>query len=161
MARFVWKKLKPQDMEKVLKHLDAMPEGERLLYGLTGKKRNELLSWIWASANKPHALYFTKDRIVLSRRNISGTKEKSRKEFGIGDLAGVRVMTGPLLESIKLEFRDGFTIKLRDVAKHQSDPVERLLNEGTAAFARKGLTDEQLTNAYFTYRFARVIPDLL
>ena len=161
MAKLVWKKLSPGDIETLLTHVEGIPESDRPLYGLVGKKRREFLFWTF-SLNKPHVLYFTNDRVVLSQRSVGGAKEKSRREYGIGDLTDVRVTKGPLLESIKLAFSDGFKIKLRDVPKMQSDPVERVLREGIEAFARNRLSDEQITNCYFAYNFGRLIPtDLL
>jgi hypothetical protein len=161
MAKLVWKKLSPGDIETLLTHIEGIPESDRPLYGLVGIKRREFLMWRF-SLNKRHALYFTNDRVVLSQRSTGGAKEKSRREYSIVDLADVRVIRGPLFESIKLAFRDGFKIKLRDVPKMQSDPVERVLREGTSAFARNRLSDEQITNCYFAYSFARLIPaDLL
>ena len=52
--------------------------------------------------------------------------------------------------------------ELRDVPKTQSDPVKLVFREGTSASARNRLSEEQITNCYYAYNFARLIPkDLL
>lgn len=83
MPKLVWKKLKAADLQKLGQHLDTMPVGERPVYGLVGQKRNELLSWVLVEVNKPHAVIFTHDRVVLSQRSVTGRKEKSRREYPV------------------------------------------------------------------------------
>ena len=161
MAKLVWKKLKEHDVEKFLDHLDSMQEDERPLYGLVGQQRNAFLS-ILIEINKPHALIFTRNSIVLSHRSARGAKEKNRRDYAIDDLVSAEVIRGPLLESLALEFKDGFKIKLRDVQKDQGDQVENFIREGIEAFHRDRLTPVQLTTCYFAYNFAGLIPtDLL
>jgi hypothetical protein len=157
MTKLVWKRLRPRDLEAFLHHLDAMPPADRPLYGLVGKKKTPVLHWIFAAASKLYALYFTNDRIVLSQRNVGGSREKRRIEYAIGDLVGVRITRG-VWHSIRLEFRDGFTIKLGTITRGQCDPVAHVPDEGISAFARDRLSVEQLTNCYFAYAFARLTP---
>lgn len=156
MTKLVWKRLRPRDLEAFLRHLDAMPQAERPIYGLVGKKKIKFLHWVFAAASKLYALYFTQDRVVLSQRNVGGSRERRRIEYPIGDLVAVRVTKGPVWHTIRLEFRDGFTIKLANITRGQCDPIARVPVGGAAALARERLTVEQLTNCYFAYAFARL-----
>ncbi|MGB7294292.1 MAG: PH domain-containing protein [Candidatus Aminicenantales bacterium] len=158
MAKIVWKKLKKEDLNKLIGYLEAMPDDKKPLYGLVGVKRNELLSWIIGSFNKPHVVYFTKDGIVLSRRTLFTLKEVNSRAYPIDGLKNIDVRRGVLLDSIQFEFNDGSKIRLRDVPKHQADPIEKFVTSGVGAFDKSNLSDEQITNCYFAYRNADLIP---
>jgi hypothetical protein len=148
MAKLVWKKLKKEDLEKVRAYLDGLPEAQRPEYALRGVKRNEVLSWIIGSINKPHIVYFTKDKVTVSRRHLFSWKELERKEYSVESLEQVDIRRGVLFDSVEFVFTDGWKIRLRDVAKEQADPVERMLKEGSNAFGGDRLSDVQLTNCY-------------
>lgn len=158
MAKIVWKKLKKEDLNKLISYLEQMPDDKKPLYGLAGVKRNELLSWLIGSFNKPHIVYFTKDNIVLSRRTLFTLKEVNSKVYNINGLNNVSIRRGVLLDSIQFEFDDGLKIRLRDVDKNQSDPIEKFLKVGVGAFDKTTLSDEQITNCYFAYNNAELIP---
>lgn len=158
MAKIVWKKLKKEDLNKLIGYLEQMPEDKKPLYGLIGVKRNELLSWLIGSFNKPHIVYFTKDNIVLSRRTLFAYKEVNSRVYEINGIKNVNIRRGVLLDSIQFEFSDGLKIRLRDVPKNQSDPIENFLKAGVGAFDKTTLSDEQLTNCYFAYKNAELIP---
>jgi hypothetical protein len=58
------------------------------------------------------------------------------------------VRRGPLLESARLSFADGYHVRVGSLPRHQSEPVERFLVEGAAAFDPDGLSARQLTNTF-------------
>lgn len=158
MAKIVWKKLKSEDLNKLIGYLEQMPDDKKPLYGLVGVKRNELMSWLIGSFNKPHIVYFTKDSIILSRRTLFTLKEVNSKVYKVDGLNSVNIRRGVLSESIQFEFNDGLKIRLRDVPKNQSDPIEKFLKVGVGAFDKTTLSDEQITNCYFAYKNAELIP---
>jgi hypothetical protein len=159
MPKFVWKSLKSEDMEKLLGYLEGLPESERPLYGLTGQKPTFLTA---GSATWTHAVHFTADRVVIT--DATSPPNKKTTSHDLGDLLQVDAKKPRLGEfgRLKLGFRDGSSLELMQVSKTQCEPVEALLGEGPAAFARERLSDTQLTNCYYAYDLAGVIPpDLL
>lgn len=160
MPKMVWKQLKPDDLEVVTDALAAMPDAERPLYGFTGVKTS-LWSQIGGGA-KPFVVLFTPDRIVFSKRSVTGTKEAERREFAHGDLTEVSVRNGPLLDSALFRFADGFKVRVGNIPHTQIDPVTRFRREGPGAFEWSRLSPVQKTNCYYTFTTMGVLPrDLL
>jgi len=71
----------------------------------------------------------------------------------------VSVRRGPLLESARLFFADGFSIRVGSLPRRQSQPVERFLKEGAGAFEPARLTPEQLTNTWLACRAMGLLPE--
>ncbi len=160
MPKFVWKSLKPEDMETFLGYVDGLPESERPLYGLTGKKPAFLTA---GSAMWTHAVHFTADQVIVTEVAFVSNK-KTQTSHDLSDLVQVDAKKPKLGEfgRLKLGFSDDSSLDLTQVPKTQSEPVELLLTEGTSAFPPERLTDAQITNCYYAYDMAGVIPpDLL
>lgn len=144
MARIVWKRLPPGELEAFRARLEGLGPGERPVYGLLGVQ----VSW-WTRLGgpaRPFVVLFRGDRVILYKRSWRGRKAVSRRQYGCGDLKRVKVRRGPLLESARLWFADGYSVRVGSLPRHQSRPVERFLTDGPAAFDPAGLTPEQLTN---------------
>jgi len=160
VPKFVWKSLPPEDINKLLEYVASIPEGERPLYGLTGKKSSFLTA---GTAMWTHAICFTADRIMVTEEGFVSGK-KTQTGHNLSDLVQVDVKRRKLAGSdeLVLEFGDGSSVELVNVPKTQCDPVELLPSQGTSVFARERLSDAQITNCYYAYDMAAVIPpDLL
>jgi hypothetical protein len=149
MVKRVWKELKPDDMAVVTDALEALPEDQRPLYGLTGIKTS-FWSRIGGGA-KPFIVLFMPGEIILSKRTLGGSKAISRMVKPLGDLVDVSVRNGPLLGSARFEFADGFEIRVGNIPHTQINPVQGFLRHGKDAFAWDALSDTQRTNCYYTY----------
>ena len=144
MARVVWKQLGPGDLAAFREFLGGLAEQDRPLYGLLGVK-----AWWWTRLGgwaRPLVILLRGQRVVLYQRAFWGRRAVSRREYGVADLQRLSVRRGPLLESARLFFADGFSIRVGSLPRHQSQPVEQLLREGVAALDPGRLTPGQLTN---------------
>ena len=160
MVKHVWKELKDDDMAVVTDRLSEIPEAQRPLYGITGIKTS-LWSQIGGGA-KPYIVVFMPDRIIISRRNLTGKKHVSGNEHPLGDLVDVSVRNGPMFDSAKFTFSDGFSTRVGNIPNGQIDPVLRFLEQGPSAFDWASLNQTQRTNCYFTFTSMGYLPaDLL
>lgn len=144
MARPVWKQLPPADLDAFRAYLDALPRGERPGYGMLGVKA----SW-WSRLSgpaRPFVVLFVGERVTLSKRSFSRRRELTRDEYPVADLEAMAVRRGPLLESARLTFADGYALRVGGLPRRQSRPVERFLAGEADAFDPAGLSPEQLTN---------------
>jgi len=142
-VRIVWKRLPPAELAAFREHLEALTPQERPVYGLLGVEA----SW-WTRIGgpaRPFVVLFRGDRVILYKRSWHGRRAVSRRQYGFGDLERVKVRRGPLLESARLWFTDGHTVRVGSLPRHQAAPVERFLAEGPAALDPSLLTPEQLT----------------
>lgn len=144
MMRIVWKRLPPAELAAFREHLKRLTPKERPVYGLLGVEA----SW-WTRVGgpaRPFVVLFRGDRVILYKRSWRGRRAVQRRQYDTGDLERVKVRRGPLLESARLWFADGHSIRVGSLPRHQSAPVELFLAEGPAAFDPSRLTAEQLTN---------------
>ena len=144
MARPVWKQLPPADLDAFRAYLDALPRGERPGYGMLGVKA----SW-WSHLSgpaRPFVVLFLEDRVILSKRSFFRHRRVTRDEYPVADLEAMAVRRGPLLESARLTFADGYALRVGGLPRRQSRPVERFLAGEADAFDPAGLSPEQLTN---------------
>ena len=58
----------------------------------------------------------------------------------------MKVRRGPLLESVRLTFADGYSLRVGGLPRRQSRPLERYLAGEADALDPSRLTPEQLTN---------------
>jgi hypothetical protein len=146
----VWKRLRPGELAAFRQYLEGLGPDERPVYGLLGVK-----AWWWTRLGgfaRPLVVLFRGDRVVVSKRSLRGRRVINRREYRVGDLLRVSVRRGPLLESIRLWFADGHSVRVGSLPRHQSDPVRRFLKDGPAAFDPATLTPGQLTNTYLACR---------
>ena len=144
MAKMVWKQLQPDDLAAFREHLATLPAEERPVYGLLGVK-----AWWWTRLGgwaRPLVVLIRGERIILYQRAFWGRRSVSRREYRVADLQGVSVRRGPLLESARLSFTDGYSVRVGSLPRRQSDPVEGFRKDGAAALDPSRLTPEQLTN---------------
>ncbi|MFH1330224.1 MAG: hypothetical protein ABIJ48_06210 [Actinomycetota bacterium] len=144
MTRRVWKQLPPEELDAFRAHLDALPAAERPGYGMLGVKA----SW-WSRLGggaRPFVVLFVGDRVTLSKRSFCRRRELTRDEYPAADLKAMTVRRGPLLESVRLTFADGYTLRVGGLPRGQSRPLERFLAGEVGAFDPAGLSPEQLTN---------------
>lgn len=156
MGKMVWKRLRPEDLAAFREYLEGLAPEERPVYGLLGVKA----SW-WTRLGggaRPLVILFGGNRVVLSKRSLRGRGAVSRREYPVGDLQRVSVRRGPLLESARFAFADGFSIRVGSLPRRQSQPVERLLKEGAVALDPSRLTPEQLTGTYLACRAMGLLP---
>lgn len=160
MVKRVWKELKPDDLQVLTDFLATMPEEDRPLYGITGIKTS-LWSQIGGGANSFVAL-FLPETIVFSKRSLGGIREKTRDELPLAGLIDVSVRRGPMLDSARFTFANGFKVRVGNILHHQITPVTRLPSEGVAALDWANLSAAQKTNCYFTFAMMGLLPrDLL
>ena len=144
MATLVWKRLRPADLAAFREYLEGLSPKERPVYGLLGVEA----SW-WTRLGgwaRPFVVLFRGERIILYKGSLRGRGAVSRRTYAVGDLARVKGRRGPLLESARLWFADGYSVRIGSLPRRQSLPVERFLTEGPSAFEPSRLTPEQLTN---------------
>lgn len=149
MARLVWKRLPPGELAALREYLETLAPGERPVYGLLGVKS----SW-WTRLGgpaRPFVVVFRGGRVILSKRSLRGRATVSRRQYGVQDLQRIKVHRGPLLESARLWFAGGYSVRVSSLPRRQSLPVERFLIEGPAAFEPARLTSEQLTNTCLAF----------
>jgi hypothetical protein len=144
MARLIWKRLRPEDLAAFREYLDGLHPRERPVYGLLGVQ----VSW-WTRLGgcaRRFVVLFRGGRMIVSKRSWHGGRAVHRREYPVAALQRVTVRRGPLLESIRLRFEDGYSVRVGSLPRHQSEPVQRFLQEGAGAFDPASLTPEQLTN---------------
>jgi hypothetical protein len=149
MVRMVWKRLPPGELAAFRQYLEALAPRERPVYGLLGVKS----SW-WTRLGgpaRPFVVVFRGGRVIISKRSLRGRAIVSRRQYGIQDLQRIKVHRGPLLESARLWFAGGYSVRVSSLPRRQSLPVERFLVEGPAAFEPARLTSEQLTNTCLAF----------
>ena len=160
MVKHVWKELKIDDMAVVTDYLAQLPSDVRPLYAVTGIKTS-----VWSQIGggaKPFVVLFMPDRIILSKRSTTGKKEVTRTETPINSLADVSVRHGPLVDSARFAFNNGYNIRVGQIAHTQIEPVERFMEIGDPAFDWDRLTREQRTNCYYAFTMMGILPrDLL
>lgn len=156
-GKMVWKQLKPEDLEVFLSYLDTLPEEDRPIYGIQGKKAS---AWekLGGGTSRIIVLFYP-DRAVFSMRGLTGVKEKSRIERPLSDIVDVRVVAGPLLSSVAFTFRDGSKTKLANVAHKEAAPLTRFMAEGEAALDRSRLDPESLTAFFYACNHGLPLPD--
>ena len=155
--KLVWKQLKPEDMELFLSHLDSLPEAERPIYGISGKKAS-----LWeklGGGTKRIIVLFYPDRLVISTRSMVGLTEKARVERPLSDIDDVHVLAGPLMSSVALRFRDGSKTKLANVGHKEAEPLTRYMDEGVSVFARSRLDPEALTAFFYACNIGLPLPE--
>jgi hypothetical protein len=155
----VWKRLRPEDLAAFRAYLEELPAGERPLYGLIGIKA----SW-WSRLGggaRPFVVLFSGEKVTLSKRSVRRHRELSRRDYPVGELKKVSVRRGPLLESARLSFADGYSVRVGSLPRRQAQPVERFPAEGPTAFEPSGLTAEQLTNTYLACDALGLLPTAL
>lgn len=144
MARLVWKRLRPEDLEAFRAHLAALPAAGGPRYGLLGVKT----SW-WTrlgGAARPFVVLLAGGRLALSKRSFRRHRGVSRHQYPLADLKGVKVRRGPLLESVRLTFADGYALRVGALPRRQSLPLERYLAGEAGALDLARLSPVQLTN---------------
>lgn len=144
MARLIWKRLRPGDLAAFREYLDGLHPRARPVYGLLGVK----VSW-WTRLGgcaRPFVVLFQGGRVVVSQRSWRGGRAVQRREYPVAALQQVTVRRGPLLESVRLRFEDGYSVRVGSLPRHQAEPVQRFRAEGAGAFDPASLTAEQLTN---------------
>lgn len=140
----VWKRLPPEDLEAFRAYLAALPSAGEPRYGLLGVKA----SW-WTRLGggaRPFVVLLAGGRLALSKRSFWRHREVSRRQYPLADLAAVKVRRGPLLESVRLTFTDGYRLRVGGLPRRHSRPLELYQGGETAALDPAGLTPEQLTN---------------
>jgi hypothetical protein len=146
VAGMVWKRLRPEDLEAFRAYLEGLPREGRPRYGLLGVKA----SW-WTRLGggaRPFVVLLAGERIALTKRSFRGHRDITRDQYPLGDLKGMKVRRGLLLESVRLTFADGYSLRLGGLPRRQSRPLERYLAGETDALEPSRLTPEQLTNFY-------------
>ena len=78
-------------------------------------------------------------RVALSKRSWRGPREVARHQYPWGDLKAVKVRRGPLLESMRLTFADGYSLRVGALPRRQSRPLERYLAGEAEALDRPAL----------------------
>lgn len=144
MRVLVWKHLRPEDLEAFRAYLAALPAAGGPRYGLLGVKA----SW-WTRLGggaRPFVVLLAGGRLALSKRSFWRHREVSRCQYPRADLVSLKVRRGPLLESVRLTFTDGFRPRVGGLPRRHSRPLELYLGGETAALDPARLTPEQLTN---------------
>lgn len=146
MARPVWRRLPPGDLEAFATWLEGLPKAGGPRYGLLGVKA----SW-WSRLGggaRPFVVLLAGGRLAFSKRSFRRHDELTRDERPIGDLESMSVRRGLLLESVKFTFTDGYSIRVGSLPRRQSLPLGRFREGEEGALDPAGLTPEQLTNFY-------------
>lgn len=144
MARMVWKRLRPEDLEAFRLYLEGLPRAGGPRYGLLGVKA----SW-WTRLGggaRPFVVLLAGGWIALSKRSFRGHRDITRDRYPRGDLKRMKVRRGLLLESVRLTFADGYSLRVGGLPRRQSRPLERYLAGEADALDPSRLTPEQLTN---------------
>lgn len=140
----VWKRLRPEDLEAFRAYLAALPAAGGPRYGLLGVKA----SW-WTRMGggaRPFVVLLAGGRVALSKRSFRTHRGVSRHHYPLTDLEAVKVRRGPLLESVRLTFADGYSLRVGGLPRRQSLPLERYLAGDVDALSPARLSPEQLTN---------------
>jgi len=146
VASLVWKRLRPEDLEGFRAYLAALPTAGGPRYGLLGVKA----SW-WTRMGggaRPFVVLLAGGHLALSKRSFRGRRGASRHQYRLSDLRAMKVRRGPLLESVRFTFADGYSLRVGGLPRHQTRPLERYLGGEADALDPENLTPEQLTNFY-------------
>jgi len=73
----------------------------------------------------------------------------------------MKVRRGPLLESVRFSFADGYRLRVGGLPRRQSLPLERFRAGEAEALDPGRLSPEQLTNFWQAMRAVGVLPDRL
>ncbi len=144
MARLVWKRLRPEDLDAFRAHLEGLPPAGGPRYGWLGVKA----SW-WTRLGggaRPFVVLLAGGRIALSKRSFRRHRSVTRDQYRLGDLEKMKVRRGLLLERVRLTFADGYCLRVGGLPRRQSLPLERFLAGEADALDPSRLTPEQLTN---------------
>jgi len=144
-VKMIWQRLRPGDLAAFREYLAGLSETERPLYGLLGVK-----AWWWTRLGgwaRPFVVLLRGERVILYQRAFWGRRAVSRREYAVAELQRVSVRRGLLLESARLSFADGYSVRVGSLPRRQSRPVEQFLREEAGALDPSRLTPEQLTNA--------------
>jgi len=156
MSRLIWKRLGAEALAAFGEHLASRPEPERPRYGLVGVKA----SW-WSRLGggaRPYVVLFVGDRVTLSKRSFRRHRELTRRDYRAGRLRRVAVRRGPLLESARFSFDDGWSVRVGGLPRGQAEPVAAWLGEGAGAFDPARLTREQLSNTALACQAMGLLP---
>jgi len=144
VAGIVWRHLAPGAAEDFRAYLAGLPVEGGPRYGLLGVQA----SW-WTRLGggaRPFVVLLAGGRLALSKRSFLTHRGVSRHLYPLADLAGMKVRRGPLLESIRLTFADGYSLRVGGLPRWQSRPLERYLAGAAYALDPDRLSPEQLTN---------------
>lgn len=144
MGVVVWRRLPPEDLEAFRAYLAGLPASGGPRYGLLGVKA----SW-WTRLGggaRPFVVLLAGGRLALSKRAFRTRRGVSRHVYPFADLKAVKVRRGPLLESIRLTFADGYALRVGGLPRWQSRPLELHLGGDAGALEPARLSPEQLTN---------------
>jgi hypothetical protein len=144
VAGMVWKRLRPEDLEAFRAYLEALPRAGGPRYGLLGVKA----SW-WTRLGggaRPFVVLVAGERIALTKRSFRGHRDVTHDRYPLGDLKRMKARRGLLLESVRLTFADGYSLRVGGLPRRQSRPLERYLAGEADALDPSRLTPEQLTN---------------
>jgi hypothetical protein len=156
MVKMIWQRLRPGDLVAFREYLAGLSGGECPLYGLLGVK-----AWWWTRLGgwaRPFVVLLRGERVILYQRAFWGRRAVSRREYAVADLQRVSVRRGPLLESARFWFADGYSVRVGSLPHRQSEPVERFLQDGAAALDPSRLTPEQLTNTCLACEAMGLLP---
>jgi hypothetical protein len=144
VAGIVWRRLAPDALAAFRGYLAALPAEGGPRYGLLGVK----VSW-WSRLGgpaRPFVVLVAGGRIALSKRSFGRHRGVTRRQYRMEDLKSLTVRRGPLLESARFSFRDGYYLRVGGLPRHQAGPLERYLGGEAGALDPANLTPEQLTN---------------
>jgi hypothetical protein len=144
VSGFVWKSLSPEELAAFREHLACLPMEGGPRYGLLGVKA----SW-WTRLGggaRPFVVLLAGGRLALSKRSFHTHRGVSRHQYRLADLRAMKVRRGPVLESVRFTFADGYRLRVGGLPRWQSRPLELYLGGGVAALDPARLTPEQLTN---------------
>ena len=144
MAGTVWKRLSPGDLEAFRAFLAALPAAGGPRYGLLGVK----VSW-WTRLGggaRPFVVLLAGGQLALTKRSWRGHRDLTSHRYPLAHLQRLKVRRGLLLESVRLTFADGYSLRLGSLPRRHSLPLERFLAGDPAALDPAALTPEQLTN---------------
>ena len=151
-----WSRLSDAELERFLSHLDTLPERDRPVYAISGRK-----SSLWekmGGGTHQIIVIFYPDRVVISDRGTFSTKEKGRRHLPIEDLKDVKIVSGPLFSSVALRFESEKT-KLVNVRHQAAEPVGGYESMGLAAFDRSRLTPEAISDFFYACNVALDLPE--
>jgi hypothetical protein len=152
-----WRKLAPGEMHTFLSYLDAVPDKERPVYGISGDK-----SSLWqkmGGGTKHIIVLFFPDHVVFSTRSMVTRKELSRRERPLSDITGVNVIAGPMMSGVAFRFNDGSKLKVANLMHKEAEPLTRFMSEGLAAFDRSRLDEESLSYFFYACNIGLPLPD--
>lgn len=144
MAGIVWRRLAPGAAAEFRAYLGALPAEGGPRYGLLGVKA----SW-WTRIGggaRPFVVLLAGGSLAFSKRSFRTHRGVSRHQYRLADLRAMKVRRGPLLESVRFTFADGYSLRVGGLPRWQSRPLERYVGGEADALDAENLTPEQLTN---------------